>query len=44
MASRSLCRDSLVLVRNVGHLTTTPAILDRDVNEVPDGIVDAAMC
>jgi malate synthase len=32
---------SLMLVRNVGHLITNPAILDRDGNEVPEGIMDA---
>ncbi|GHB19975.1 malate synthase G [Pseudovibrio japonicus] len=32
---------SLMLVRNVGHLMTNPAILDQDGNEVFEGIMDA---
>ncbi|WP_223422412.1 malate synthase G [Tateyamaria pelophila] len=32
---------ALMLVRNVGHLMTTPAILDRDGNEVFEGLMDA---
>ena len=31
----------LMLVRNVGHLMTNPAITDRDGNEVPEGLMDA---
>ncbi|MGU3576895.1 malate synthase G [Brucellaceae bacterium C25G] len=33
---------SMMLVRNVGHLMTNPAILDKNGNEVPEGIMDAA--
>ena len=34
---------SLMLIRNVGHLMTNPAILDDRGDEIPEGIMDAVM-
>ncbi|MEM9421933.1 MAG: malate synthase G [Pseudomonadota bacterium] len=34
---------ALMWVRNVGHLMTNPAILDGKGNEVPEGLMDAAI-
>ncbi len=42
-ADKSLKARALLLVRNVGHLMTNPAIHDREGNEVPEGMIDGAI-
>ncbi len=42
-SAKSVKGRSLMLVRNVGHLMTNPAVLDREGNEVYEGLLDA-MC
>ncbi|MEM6760045.1 MAG: malate synthase G [Pseudomonadota bacterium] len=42
-STASLKGRALLLVRNVGHLMTNPAILDRDGSEVFEGLMDALL-
>lgn len=39
-STQALKGRSLMFVRNVGHLMTNEAIIDKDGNEVPEGIMD----
>ncbi|OCA87541.1 malate synthase G [Bacillus sp. FJAT-27225] len=39
----SLNGRSLMFIRNVGHLMTTPAILDSEGQEIPEGIMDGVL-
>ncbi len=39
----SLKGQALLWVRNVGHLMTTPAILDKGGAEIPEGLMDAVI-
>jgi len=34
---------ALMLIRNVGHLMTTPTILDKNKNEIEEGLMDAVI-
>ncbi|MFK7734164.1 MAG: malate synthase G [Pseudomonadales bacterium] len=39
----SLPGRSLLLIRNVGHLMTNPAIIDADGHQIPEGVMDGVI-
>lgn len=41
--TKKLAGRSLMFIRNVGHLMTNPAILDKEGNEIPEGIMDSVL-
>ncbi len=41
--AQTLSGRSLMFIRNVGHLMTNPAILDKNGHDIPEGIMDAVI-